>query len=154
ETKKAEKPKKPAPVVIDVKGAVKTPGVYRMKKGDRVVDAIDEAGGLLKEADRNRINLAKLLTDQMVVYVPKKGELKQQVGTTDPGTAKADGKVAVNTAGVSELETLPGVGQVKAEAIVAYRKKNGPFKKMSDLLNIPGIGEKSLEALKKHITLQ
>lgn len=146
---------KPKMIMIDVKGAVKTPGVYQMKDGDRVLNAIQQAGGFLKNADRLQINLAKRLQDEMVVYVPKKGEKVQQIppGTARiQGSSKSGGKIAINTASETDLEKLPGVGPATAEAIIHYRKQHGPFKKADDLLNVPGIGEKSMQDIQDQIT--
>ncbi|HET7628393.1 MAG TPA: ComEA family DNA-binding protein [Bacillales bacterium] len=152
-TKRKKDPKNaktPMAVVIDVKGAVVTPGVYEMKEGERVIDVIREAGGFRKEADRKRINLAERLKDQMVVYVPEKGEKGAQAEFMP---SQDDGKVNVNSASVSDLEKLPGVGEVTAEAIVAFRKQHGPFKQLSDLLAVKGIGEKTLDTLREKIAL-
>ncbi|HET7580884.1 MAG TPA: helix-hairpin-helix domain-containing protein [Bacillales bacterium] len=153
EVKKPEKPE-PKTIVIDVKGAVKMPGVYKMEEGDRIVDAIQKAGGFLKKADRRQINLARLLQDQMEIIVPKKGE--KGVAPAGSGTAvqaNGSGKVAINSASESELEKIPGVGPVTAKAILEYRKKHGPFQEIKDLLKVSGIGEKTLDGIKDKITL-
>lgn len=137
-------------IVIDVKGAVKKPGVYTMNEGDRVVDAIEKAGGLLSEADENQLNLASLLKDEMVIYVPKKGE---EVTQTNVQSQNDDGKVRINSATSEELQKLQGIGPAKAEAIITYREENGPFKTVEDLLQVSGIGEKTLENIKDDIVV-
>lgn len=144
--------KKSETIMVDVKGAVQRPGVYEMKVTDRVQDAIRRAGGLTDAADRNQINLAKKLSDEMVIYLPKKGEQPPQ-GMASPfvqdgSDAPGEEKVNINTASEKELENLPGIGPSKAAAIAEYREKNGPFKSVDDLINVSGIGEKSLERIK------
>ena len=142
-------------IFVDIKGAVKKPGVYQMKVGDRVKDALDAAGGLTVEADSQKVNLAQRVEDQMVIVVPKVGEEVEAnpAGTTSKEVAK-EGKVNINTATVEELKTLKGVGEKKAEAIIEYRKKNGSFKTKEDLMKVRGIGKKLLESFEERIVTQ
>lgn len=142
-------------IFVDVKGAVKNPGVYQMKVGDRVKDALDAAGGLTEEADSQKVNLAKRLEDQMVIVVPKVGEEAEEIsaGVTSKEEAK-EGKVNINTATVEELKTLKGVGDKKAEAIIEYRKKNGSFQTKEDLMKVRGIGKKLFESFQERIVTQ
>ena len=142
-------------IFVDIKGAVKNPGVYQMKVGDRVKDALDAAGGLTEEADSQKVNLAKRLEDQMVIVVPKVGEEAEEIsaGVTSKEEAK-EGKVNINTATVEELKTLKGVGEKKAEAIIEYRKKNGSFKTKEDLMKVRGIGKKLFESFEERIVTQ
>ena len=144
-----------AVIFVDIKGAVKNPGVYQMKSGDRVKDALDAAGGLTDEADSQKVNLAQRVEDQMVIVVPKVGEEATEipVGGTSKEAAK-DGKVNINTATVEELKTLKGVGEKKAEAIIDYRKKNGSFKTKEDLMKVRGIGKKLFESFQERIVTQ
>ena len=144
-----------AVIFVDIKGAVKKPGVYQMKAGDRVKDAIDAAGGLTAEADSQKVNLAQRVEDQMVIVVPKVGEEAEAIpaGTTNKEAAK-EGKVNINTATVEELKTLKGVGEKKAEAIIEYRKKNGSFKTKEDLMKVRGIGKKLFESFEERIVTQ
>ena len=144
-----------AVIFVDIKGAVKNPGVYQMKAGDRVKDALDAAGGLTGEADSQKVNLAQRVEDQMVIVVPKVGEEATEipVGGTSKEAAK-DGKVNINTATVEELKTLKGVGEKKAEAIIEYRKKNGSFKTKEDLMKVRGIGKKLFESFQERIVTQ
>lgn len=142
-------------IFVDIKGAVKNPGVYQMKVGDRVKDALDAAGGLTDEADSQKVNLAKRLEDQMVIVVPKVGEEAEEIpaGATSKEEAK-EGKVNINTATVEELKTLKGVGEKKAEAIIEYRKKNGSFQTKEDLMKVRGIGKKLFESFQERIVTQ
>ena len=144
-----------AVIFVDIKGAVKNPGVYQMKSGDRVKDALDAAGGLTGEADSQKVNLAQRVEDQMVIVVPKVGEEATEIpsGVTSKEAAK-DGKVNINTATVEELKTLKGVGEKKAEAIIEYRKKNGSFKTKEDLMKVRGIGKKLFESFQERIVTQ
>ena len=144
-----------AVIFVDIKGAVKKPGVYQMKAGDRVKDAIDAAGGLTAEADSQKVNLAQRVEDQMVIVVPKVGEEAEAIpaGVTSKETSK-EGKVNINTATVEELKTLKGVGDKKAEAIIEYRKKNGSFKTKEDLMKVRGIGKKLFESFQERIVTQ
>lgn len=142
-------------IFVDIKGAVKNPGVYQMKVGDRVKDALDAAGGLTDEADSQKVNLAKRLEDQMAIVVPKVGEEAEEIpaGETSKEEAK-EGKVNINTATVEELKTLKGVGEKKAEAIIEYRKKNGSFQTKEDLMKVRGIGKKLFESFQERIVTQ
>ena len=142
-------------IFVDIKGAVKNPGVYQMKVGDRVKDALDAAGGLTEEADSQKVNLAQRVEDQMVIVVPKVGEEAEEIsaGVTSKEEAK-EGKVNINTATVEELKTLKGVGEKKAEAIIEYRKKNGSFKTKEDLMKVRGIGKKLFESFEERIVTQ
>lgn len=143
--------KAPAIIYVDVKGAVVRPNVYAMHVGERVIDAIKKAGGVTTDGDETRVNFAKKLVDEMVIFVPKKGETGQTPPPFQPTTGSNGGegeKININTASASELEALPGIGPSKAAAIVEYRKQNGPFKTLDDLVNVSGIGDKSLENIK------
>ena len=142
-------------IFVDIKGAVKNPGVYQMKVGDRVKDALDAAGGLTAEADSQKVNLAKRLEDQMVIVVPKVGEEAEEISAGETRKeASKEGKVNINTATVEELKTLKGVGEKKAEAIIEYRKKNGSFKTKEDLMKVRGIGKKLFESFEERIVTQ
>jgi competence protein ComEA len=159
ETKRMDEPLEqeavniPSSIVIDVKGAVREPGVYEMQSNQRVKDVIDKAGGMLENADQRAINLAQLLSDEMVVYIPEIGESTAQVPSVTSNSEQKKG-VNINSASVEELQALPGIGPAKAEAIASYRSENGAFQSVDDLLNVSGIGEKSLEKLKEHVKLK
>lgn len=136
-------------IVIDMKGAVVKEGVYEMKEGDRVKDAIEKAGGFLPEADRMKVNLAQMVQDQTILYVPNKNEPAQEVAAV----SKGEGKVQINTASKEQIEKITGIGSRKAESILKYREEHGPFQKIEDLLEIDGIGVKSLEKIKDQIII-
>lgn len=153
---------KPVVVKVDVKGAVKMPGVYTATAGERVIDLIAKAGNFSVNADKDKVNLAQLVEDQMVIYVPQVGEeieaaalTTPQAGTGGPGATEggAGEKVNLNTAEAADLETLPGIGPSKSSAILEYREKNGPFNKIEDMKNITGIGDKTFEKLKDSISV-
>ncbi|MEK5250896.1 competence protein ComE [Bacillus mycoides] len=136
-------------IIIDVKGAVFKEGVYEMKEGDRVKEAVEKAGGLLPDADVKKVNLAQMVQDQMLLYVPNKNEPVQEGATF----SKSEGKVQINTASKEQLEKITGIGSRKAENILKYREEHGPFQKIEDLLEIDGIGAKSLEKIKDQIII-
>jgi competence protein ComEA len=147
----------PTTVLIDIKGAVKLPGVYELANGERIIDAVDKAGGFLPIADTRKVNLAALLVDEMVIYVPEEGEEVEVLTLVDntrgkDGKDTGQGKVNINTATVEELTTLSGIGPSKANAIIEYREENGMFKSIDELVNVTGIGEKSLEKIQDDIT--
>lgn len=144
----------------DIKGAVKEPGVYEVTENMRVTDLIQVAGGVLKEADPNQVNFSQLVTDQAVIYIPKKGEevpvalTENQSTSKQEGVAsKSEGKVNLNTATKEELESVSGIGEKKAEAILAFREENGSFKTVEDLSNVSGIGVKTVDRLKEGLTV-
>ncbi|HDR7733216.1 TPA: helix-hairpin-helix domain-containing protein [Bacillus thuringiensis] len=136
-------------IIIDVKGAVNKEGVYEMKEGDRVKDAVQKAGVFLSEVDMKKVNLAQIVQDQMLLYIPSKNESEQGMFTS----SKEDGKIRINTAAKEQLEKITGIGSRKAESILKYREEHGPFQKIEDLLEIDGIGAKSLEKIKDQIII-
>lgn len=141
-------------MIVDVKGAIKTSGVYEVEADNRVVDVIEKAGGFSKKADKKQINLAKQVRDEMVIYVPKKGEdIKAGGGIAQSSGSKQQEVIPLNTAKATELQELPGIGPQKSKAIIDYREEHGSFNKVEDLLNVTGIGEKTLEKLKDKLRL-
>jgi competence protein ComEA len=151
ENKKVE----PEKMIVDVKGQIKQPGVYQASAGERVMDVITRAGGLTENADARQVNFAERVVDEMVIYIPLKGEEAQATGgetgdfTTTKGiSSNNQGKIDLNKADVNELQNLPGIGPAKAAAIIEYREKSGKFKAVEDLKNISGIGDKTFEKLK------
>ncbi|MGO3733312.1 MAG: helix-hairpin-helix domain-containing protein [Vagococcus sp.] len=138
---------------VDVKGAVKQPGMYEVTSDMRVLNVIDMAGGFLEEADANQINYAEKLDDQMVIYVPRKGEKVDDVAIADKRDQKTQNdksetaQVNINNATKEELMTLNGVGEKKAEKIIEYREDNGSFKTTEDIKNVSGFGEKTYSKL-------
>ncbi|WP_332647341.1 helix-hairpin-helix domain-containing protein [Lysinibacillus sp. 54212] len=150
----------PLKALVDVKGAVKYPGVYELTTEHRVVDAIEQAGGYVDKANPNAINHAQKLQDEMVIYIPLVGEDTEALETmiTATGTPSSQetssGKVNLNKAEEAELTTLPGIGPAKAQAILAYRQENGGFKTIEDLKEVTGIGDKTFEKLKDSIDIK
>jgi competence protein ComEA len=139
-------------VLVDVAGWVREPGVYEFTEGARVIDAIDAAGGARPGALLQALNLAAPLADGTQVLVPREG----QEGVAPPpvsGGAVAGGLVNVNTATATELEELPGIGEVIAQAIVDYRTENGPFASVDQLLDVSGIGDATLEDIRDLVSV-
>jgi competence protein ComEA len=142
----------PVLLIVDVAGAVRTPGVYEFAEGERVVDAIERAGGPRPKADLSLLNLAAPLVDGTQILVPKIGPAVTGVpGETVPGSSS--GLINVNTASATELETLSGIGEVLAATIVEYRTQNGPFASVDDLLDVSGIGPATLEEIRDQVTV-
>ena len=139
---------------VQVSGEVMVPGVYAMNSGDRVIDAIAAAGGTAPDADLSSINLSRRVQDEAHYHVPAIGEATPAVPVA-PGRAagEGDGPIDLNTAPAHELETLPGIGRSLAGAIVAYREDNGPFSSIADVDNVPGIGPKTLDAIRQLVTV-
>ena len=139
------------PVIVDVTGWVRVPGVYEFAPGDRVIDAVNRAGGARKGADLSAVNLASLLTDGIQIVIPRAGE----PGAAGGGATGAGGAplVNLNTATEQQLETLSGVGPVLANAIVQYRSQHGPFRAVANLLDVSGIGPATLEELRPQVTV-
>ncbi|WLD92148.1 helix-hairpin-helix domain-containing protein [Alkalihalobacillus sp. AL-G] len=147
-----DKTKNPSKVLmVDVKGAVRSPDVYQITNGKRINDVILMAGGFTEDANPNGINLAKLLEDEMVVYVPEIGESGENPAFSQ--IQEEGGRVNINKADATELQEIPGIGPTKAGAIIRYREEHGPFQSIEDLTNVPGIGEKTLEQMKEKITI-
>lgn len=158
-------------VVCDISGAVKEEGVYTLKSGARLQDLIDAAGGLTSRAQIKAINRSLLLQDQDKVYIPYKGEKTAAAPTagmasnaaasssssssssSSPAASSAAGKVNLNTATAADLQKLNGIGEKKAEQIIAYREQKGGFKSIDELKEVSGIGDKTFDALKDQITV-
>ncbi len=133
-------PPAPPPVTIYVSGAVLLPGVYSLPAGSRVQDAIQAAGGLSPEADRDALNQAALLRDGQAVRVPEIGEQL----TENPASERP---IDLNTATQAMLEGLPGVGPVLARRILEYRQANGGFASVEELLKVEGLGEETFKKI-------
>lgn len=148
---------------VDIKGAIKVPQVVPVIPGMRVHDVVEMAGGVTGEADQSQVNLAQLVTDQMVIYVPKVGEevssstealvadskVTESAVSESSGDATSDGDlVNINTADTTMLQTLSGIGEKRAADIINYRETNGLFETVDDLDQVSGIGEKTMEKLR------
>lgn len=136
-------------IFVDVKGAVKHPGVFETTKDKRVKDLIEEAGGLLDDADTSTLNLSQKVKDQMIIYVLKHGEKPKQI--SDSSSSSNTDVININTANKEQLMKISGVGKTKAEAIISYREKNGDFKKKEDITKVRGIGKSTFEKIKDKI---
>ena len=143
-------------VFVEVKGAVEAPGVYELPVDARVKNVLDIAV-LAENADLLTVNQSAKLTDEMVIYIPYEGEIDTETAPeiiTAGSPEESPGElVNINTAGISELTTLNGIGEKKAQAIITYREEQGLFGTLEELKNIPGIGDKTFENLKPYITI-
>ncbi|USK63359.1 helix-hairpin-helix domain-containing protein [Peribacillus frigoritolerans] len=152
----------PEIIKVDVKGAVKSPGIFTAQAGDRVIDLISSAGSFTEKADTDKINFAQIIEDQMVIYVPEigeedKGNLENiQAGTSGDAVTKgtSGGLVNLNAATQEDLQTLTGIGPSKANAILEYRETVGKFKEIDELKQVTGIGDKTFERLRDSISVK
>lgn len=162
---------------FDIKGSVKKPGVYEFTEGDKIIDAINKAGGLTKNATTNNLNLSKKLTNEMVIYVFSKNELTTtkalepvsnaseckcetieinncvDKNTTNESMNNETSKININTDSKEKLMTISGIGSSKADAIIEYRTKNGNFKTTEDIMNVSGISKTIYDKIKDTITV-
>ncbi len=150
---------------VHVSGAVMAPGVYEMREGDRVMDAIAAAGGVQADADLGSINLALRVQDESHYHIPALGEFPAVSAPESTSAASSSVRapsqrdspsvslIDLNTATGQELETLPGIGPVMAERIISYREVNGPFASVDDIENVPRIGPKTLESIRPLVTV-
>jgi len=151
-------PPTPQPIVVHVTGAVSNPGVYSLPAGARVEAALLAAGGASADADLETLNLAAFLQDGEKICVPQQIEDPADPETPEasrplPTESGLDGLVNINTANQAEMESLPGIGPVLAEAILEYRQVHGPFKDTTAILDVPGIGPSVYEQIKDLITV-
>ncbi len=156
---------------VDIKGQVAKPGVYEIEKDSRIIDVIQLAGGLKKDANTDFLNLSKKVEDGTVIWVYTKKEIEQLKKTKTvieyierecncPDVSNSacinkdttNSKVNINTATIEELTTLTGIGESKAKLIIEYRTKK-PFEKIEDIMNVSGIGESAYEKIKNFITV-
>ncbi len=164
-------------VRIDISGAVKKPGVYQIKEGSIVEDAIKLAGGITKDVSENdlakQINRAEILSDGQKIIIPIKTSISESSQTFTTTTQEVESKVAgsstskststkapdiqgkinINSASLSELDKLPGIGPAYAQRIIDYRNSSGGFKSIDQITNVKGIGEKTFEKIKNYITI-
>ena len=138
-------------ITVDIQGAVKKPGVYKLTIGSRVVDAIKAAGGVTKAGDPSDLNQARIVADGEQIYVYAKSGSTTTESAPVKVKPKSSGLVLVNRATAKEFEALDGIGPVLASRIVAFRKANGPFASIDDLLKVPGIGAGTLSKFKTRL---
>ena len=164
--------------MVDIKGEVNAPGIYKLKEESRIIDVIEKAGGLTKNADTTVINLSKKIKDEMVIIIYSKNQVQNWLVTKEqekylqekcktPEAGKVTNEswreeteketilsesININQATKEELMTLPGIGETKADAIITYREQT-PFESIEDLKKVSGIGEKTYEELKTYITV-
>jgi len=149
-------------VLVYISGAVNNPGVYKLKPGSRIIDAIKTAGGLSGTAAGDKVNLAQLVKDGMHIHVPEKPSVKparacvkpvKRVIVSSADTATMNVKISINTADKTELMKLPGIGPTLAGRIITYRKEKGEFQVIDDVMKVVGIGEAKFKKLKDKITI-
>lgn len=140
-------PPAPPTIYVDVVGAVRKPGLYRLRRGARVADAVARAGGVAHGGQVELVNLAALVADGEQIVVPRRGS-SPPAATGTPAAPSAAGPVHLNSATVEQLDALPGVGPVTAQKIVDYRTKHGAFESVDALDAIPGIGPARLDQLR------
>lgn len=165
QTAEASGQPEPQEIYVDVCGAVARPGVYALDPGSRVFQAIETAGGFLPEAAGTYINQAQTLSDGQQIYVPTKEEAQEMSHTGQNNTAGSgspsdspqgseDAKVNLNTADADALMTLSGIGEAKAEAILAYREEHGGFSSIEEIMNVSGIKESTFSKIKDKISVE
>ena len=142
-------------IYVDIKGEVINPNVYKIKKGLRVIDVINLAGGLTEESDTSNINLSKIVTDEMVIVIKSKNNEEVYIDSdvdinNNNNNNNNNQLIDINTCTIDELLTLPGIGESKANNIIEYRKKN-KFNTINDIMNVSGISESLFNKIKEYI---
>lgn len=147
-------------IYIDIKGAIKKPGVYKLEENSRIIDAINISGGLLKTANTTYTNLSKILTDAEVIKIYTNDEIKKieketphEIPALEEETKQETILININNASIEQLQTLNGIGESKAKSIIDYRTQNGPFKTIEDVKNVSGISETIYDKIKAFITV-
>ena len=158
-------------IYVYICGSVKNPGVYEVAEGSRIYQVVDLAGGFTKKADTESVNLAETVTDGQMVNIPSESETAEtsadsstvsdsttasaESGTDSSGTSDASdsGLININTADLTSLMTLSGIGEVKAQAIIDYREENGAFASTEDIMNVSGIADATYANIKDYITV-
>ena len=145
-------------IKVHITGEVENEGIITIEKNSRIADVIEEAGGATNEADLSKVNLAYEVKDGQKIYIPNMEEDIEEEYVTEeagegvlPEEGKTNGKVNINTAKQTELETLSGIGPSTALKIINYRNENGEFKEIEDIKNVPGIGDSKFENIKDDI---
>lgn len=166
-----EESKEPEYIYVDLKGAIEAPNVYKLEKGSRTIDLINEAGGLLNNANTRFINLSKELKDGDAIVIYTNEEIEEAkksniIYVETPCVCEEvkndacynennnnDSKININTATLEELMTLSGIGEAKAKSIIEYRETNGKFNNIEDIINVQGISETIFNKIKENITI-
>lgn len=149
-----------AKIKIHITGEVKEEGIVELEEGARIDDAIKMAGNITNNADLSKVNLAYELSDGQKVYIPSKNEEIEEYVSLDAGESVLEesevigGKININTADISALQTINGVGESLAEKIISYRETNGKFKSIEELKNVSGIGDKKYEDIKEKVVVK
>lgn len=143
-------------VPVFICGEVKQPGVYEVMEDSLIQEVVMKAGGFTEEADQDVTNLARVVMPHEQIYIPKVGEKIDKIIDSYENRLRENmsNRTNINKADSQELEKLPGIGQVKARQIIAYREEHGTFKKLEDLKNVVGIGQKTYEGLLEYITIE
>ena len=140
-----------AAVIVHVAGAVRRAGVYRLRSGARVSDAVERAGGATRRADLSQVNLAAKVEDGRQILVPRRAPVAAAAGAAPVGTAAPGVPVNLNTATLEQLDALSGVGPVTAQKIIDYREEHGGFGTVDELGEVPGIGDVRLASLREQV---
>lgn len=140
-------------IVVHIEGYVLNPGVYELKEGARVIDAIEVAGGLAENASPQKINLAQRIFDEAYIYIPSEQDENFEVSQLS-SVMNSSGKVNINRANVERLMSLPGIGESIAERIIAYRKKHGKFNSIEEIKSVSGIGDRKFEEIEEKISVK
>jgi competence protein ComEA len=147
------------PLVVEVRGEVKAPGVVSLSPGARIQDAIAAVGGLSNDADLSTVNLARRLRDGELVVIlalpaPDSTPVLPTVGVDDAVPAEDPrARININSATAEELEALPSIGEVIAARIIAYREQNGPFRSVDDLIHVEGISDRTIDEIRNLVTV-
>ena len=140
-------------ILVEIKGEVKRPNVYEVEEGSIIRDLIDIAGGLTEKANINKINRAEKLRANQLIIIPDNESIVSGNIINNEGSSSNDGIININSASLSDLQKINGVGAVKAQSIIDYREKNGGFKSIEDIKNVDGIGDKTFEKIKDKISI-
>ncbi|MFH1683868.1 MAG: helix-hairpin-helix domain-containing protein [Candidatus Margulisiibacteriota bacterium] len=157
QTQAAVKIERAGQLIVHVAGAVKQEGVYKLKFGDRIIDALNFAGGATNMANLSSINLADKVKDGQKINIPAK-QIEVERGSGDPvnrgsGTASSGGKVNINSGSEKDLCKITGIGASTAKKIIEYRSSNGPFSKIEDIMKVKSIGKGKFGKIKGQITI-
>lgn len=140
-------------LLVEIKGEVKMPDVYEVDEGSIIRDLIDRAGGLTEKANISKINRAEKLKDNQLIVIPDNESVSSEAIISSGGNSSKDEIININSASLSDLQKINGIGEVKAQSIIDYREKSGGFKSIEDIKNVDGIGDKTFEKIKDKISI-